>query len=647
MSRPRRPSVSIHDYPEDLNPFKDAANTPAMQSAVSVELRQGKEPKNKFWTFGRSKKKRSNSFSVKSAWSGLFGKRSKEPEIERRTTITTVSTTYQNGQFSRPVPPPRLARDQQEFEEAFGTFTRRKKYTMESSSHYGSNLTVNGDPARLYNGSPQDTTTSILGELTPKAPARRFGQVSPRSKDEIPPLEFEAKSEAGDTDDREVDEAPVPTKRHSRKQVPRVNVLEAPAEEPLDRDIGSDLTMRDENENLADDFVFRRCSQDAVRRSNLSINSCVSTASGISMSGRKKRRAPQPPQRKESAENHEEKSAAPATPPTELEIKESIDIAKVTEDIQEMTKQSQNIDETILNSSSIREEADSKVKENDSEIATTEVKKDSNDELEEVRLKEKLPSESPREETDDDKDVVMKSDENGNRENRIEVETIEIKRVVDDNIEIIKEVNENSSISADVDLEEVELRKKPSSGGGISRSDSFSVKEQIEQIERQIKELESKHANNNNGSNNNNVNNNSISITDDKKYYEPSETRLSIQANRRSFFKNMVSNEPNGVKIEIKELPREQKDIQIVKLTDPPVPIEAPKEPVKIVELHISEPIKQVPEIVEDVNVNPLPKPRRHSSSQAQSVDLNGESKGIKASNDSSKNGREARGDSL
>ncbi|XP_046602845.1 putative uncharacterized protein DDB_G0292292 isoform X1 [Neodiprion virginianus] len=647
MSRPRRPSVSIHDYPEDLNPFKDAANTPAMQSAVSVELRQGKEPKNKFWTFGRSKKKRSNSFSVKSAWSGLFGKRSKEPEIERRTTITTVSTTYQNGQFSRPVPPPRLARDQQEFEEAFGTFTRRKKYTMESSSHYGSNLTVNGDPARLYNGSPQDTTTSILGELTPKAPARRFGQVSPRSKDEIPPLEFEAKSEAGDTDDREVDEAPVPTKRHSRKQVPRVNVLEAPAEEPLDRDIGSDLTMRDENENLADDFVFRRCSQDAVRRSNLSINSCVSTASGISMSGRKKRRAPQPPQRKESAENHEEKSAAPATPPTELEIKESIDIAKVTEDIQEMTKQSQNIDETILNSSSIREEADGKVKENDSEIATTEVNKDSNDELEEVRLKRKLPSESPREETDDDKDVVMKSDENGNRENRIEVETIEIKRVVDDNIEIIKEVNENSSISADVDLEEVELRKKPSSGGGISRSDSFSVKEQIEQIERQIKELESKHANNNNGSNNNNVNNNSISITDDKKYYEPSETRLSIQANRRSFFKNMVSNEPNGVKIEIKELPREQKDIQVVKLTDPPVPIEAPKEPVKIVELHISEPIKQVPEIVEDVNVNPLPKPRRHSSSQAQSVDLNGESKGIKASNDSSKNGREARGDSL
>ncbi|XP_046585832.1 putative uncharacterized protein DDB_G0292292 isoform X2 [Neodiprion lecontei] len=518
---------------------------------------------------------------------------------------------------------------------------------MESSSHYGSNLTVNGDPARLYNGSPQDTTTSILGELTPKAPARRFGQVSPRSKDEIPPLEFEAKSEAGDTDDREVDEAPVPTKRHSRKQVPRVNVLEAPAEEPLDRDIGSDLTMRDENENLADDFVFRRCSQDAVRRSNLSINSCVSTASGISMSGRKKRRAPQPPQRKESAENHEEKSAAPATPPTELEIKESIDIAKVTEDIQEMTKQSQNIDETILNSSSIREEADGKVKENDSEIATAEVNKDSNDELEEVRLKEKLPSESPREETDDDKDVVMKSDENGNRENRIDVETIEIKRVVDDNIEIIKEVNENSSISADVDLEEVELRKKPSPGGGISRSDSFSVKEQIEQIERQIKELESKHANNNNGSNNNNVNNNSISITDDKKYYEPSETRLSIQANRRSFFKNMVSNEPNGVKIEIKELPREQKDIQVVKLTDPPVPIEAPKEPVKIVELHISEPIKQVPEIVEDVNVNPLPKPRRHSSSQAQSVDLNGESKGIKASNDSSKNGREARGDSL
>jgi len=67
-----------------------------------------------------------------------------------------------------------LSKDQQEFDEALGTLTRRRKYTLDNNTRYGSNLTVNGDPARLYDGNPQDTTISIMDvELTPKAPIRR------------------------------------------------------------------------------------------------------------------------------------------------------------------------------------------------------------------------------------------------------------------------------------------------------------------------------------------------------------------------------------------------------------------------------------------------------------------------------------------
>lgn len=64
----------------------------------------------------------------------------------------------------------------------------------------------------------------------------------------------------------------------------------------------SDVTLRDENENVPEDYVFKRFSQDAVRKSNLSINSCTSVTSTASTYGRKKRRAPQPPQRKEQLE---------------------------------------------------------------------------------------------------------------------------------------------------------------------------------------------------------------------------------------------------------------------------------------------------------------------------------------------------------
>lgn len=87
-----------------------------------------------------------------------------------------VSTTYKREPYdSKPTIPSRLSKDQQEFDEALGTLTRRRKYTFDdNTSRYSSNLTVNGDPARIYDGNPQNTTTSIMSvDLTPKPPVRR------------------------------------------------------------------------------------------------------------------------------------------------------------------------------------------------------------------------------------------------------------------------------------------------------------------------------------------------------------------------------------------------------------------------------------------------------------------------------------------
>lgn len=69
MSQSRRSSISIHDYPEHLNPFNDD-----ITSTQSYFYHDGKakDSKHKFWTFGRSRKKRSNSFSIKSTWWILF-----------------------------------------------------------------------------------------------------------------------------------------------------------------------------------------------------------------------------------------------------------------------------------------------------------------------------------------------------------------------------------------------------------------------------------------------------------------------------------------------------------------------------------------------------------------------------------------------
>jgi hypothetical protein len=163
---------------------------------------------------------------------------------------------------------------------------------------------------------------------------------------------------------------------------------------------------------------------------------------------------------------------------------------------------------------------------------------------------------------------------------------VEYERTSQENIEIIKD--------ADLEYDEVNLRTKDSV---LSRSDSFSVKEEIEKIERQIKALESKETS---------------KEMDDAYDDSATSTRLSIQANRRNFFENMVDGPSGPIKLEFKQLPREQTDIHVVKLTDQPLPVALPREPVKGIELHISEPIRHKPELLEEVN--PIPKPRRHSA---------------------------------
>lgn len=93
-----------------------------------------------------------------------------------------VSSTYKREPYTKPAAPQRPTKDELEFHEALGTLARRRKYTLENSSRYSSSLTVNGDPARMYNGSPQDTTTSIMGDLTPKPPVRRCANLNLKTR---------------------------------------------------------------------------------------------------------------------------------------------------------------------------------------------------------------------------------------------------------------------------------------------------------------------------------------------------------------------------------------------------------------------------------------------------------------------------------
>lgn len=607
MSRSRRPSISIYNYPEHLNPFNE--DTPNAQPNLPRDGKP-KESKNKFWTFGRSRKKRSNSFSIKSTWNGLFGKR-KDDKLEaqeKRSTITTVSSTYKREpSYTKPVVSPRITQDQQEFDEALGTLARKRKYTLDNSpSRYSSSLTVNGDPARIYDGNPQDTTTSIMGDLTPKPPARRFGQVSPKPTDKLPPLDYENKSpnenESVTLRDVTPERTPIPPlRRFGNRASQRADAGTLDSEEDASR--SADATICDENENVPGEFTFKRCSQDAYRRSNLSINSCVSIGSTMSSYGRKKRRAPEPPQRAEKTETNE---TVPEVSNIELQIVEPIDIARVTEDIDEMTKKSEELEKEVteVNDKSVVSTCEEATEEKCDTTKTLE-NNTGNPFGEETCTEE---DSLRREQSAANTSTLTTSDEEGTKEDSVpdtekpitrneEDVQIEYRRTSQENIEIIKDVDQINSLS---ELDDVCLRRKSSSGTS-SRSDSFSVKDEIEKIERQIKALETRNASRESSEERNEDN-----LSENARY--------SILENRRHFFQNMVENgnDKGAIKIEFKEFPREQKDIHVVRLNDSPVPIAASREPVKVIELHISEPIRQKPEILGDVN--PIPKPRRHSA---------------------------------
>lgn len=304
----------------------------------------------------------------------------------------------------------------------------------------------------------------------------------------------------------------------------------------------------------------------------------------------------------------------PEVPNIELQIVEPSDIARVTENIDEMTKKSKILDQ---------EEATDTEKKS-TEESTTE------DAIKCTENKEKIEDSCKKEECTDENCVEKEEsstrkdqEDEENTEKKKEDVHIEYHRTSQENVEIIKDVEQVNSSS---ELEDVCLRRK-SSSGGLSRSDSFSVKDEIEKIEKQIKALETRNASN--------------ESTDEKDSNDSHENiRQSIQANRRHFFQNMVENEndKSAIKIEFKEFPREQKDIRVVRL-ESPVPTVAPREPVKVIELHISEPIKQKAKILEDVN--PIPKPRRHSS-----LNLN-ESQSNVASNDAQKSLESTRGKSV
>ncbi|XP_071578443.1 uncharacterized protein [Temnothorax nylanderi] len=625
-SRPRRPSVSIYDYPEHLNPFNDDTMTNS-QPQVHHESKSSKESKHKLWTFGRTRKKRSNSFSIKSTWNGLFGKRKETPEsMEKRSTITTVSTTYKREPYDRPTAPPRLSKDQQEFDEALGTLTRRRKYTFDNNtSRYSPNLTVNGDPAMISDDNPQNTTTSIMNvDLTPKPPARRFGQVSPRPTDKIPSLDFEdkqSKQNGSINCHDKTEKIPIPPmRRFGNRSSQRLNGTTSDMEEDSINRSGN-VSLRDENENVPEDYVFKRFNQDAVRRSNLSINSCTSVTSTTSTYGRKKRRAPQPPKQKEQLDTPLEGNylstveanktePIPETSKVELQITEPIDIARVTENIVEMKKTCKELNEvsprkeeqTDLYPKIIEDMSSDNITKNTEKNKTCDNSKDYKSEGKEKKdpseEKTALKSDETSEKTESETKVNKKlNKEQSNivvKDSVIEKDPVDIEytRASQEKIEIIKDIDEESG--------EVCLRKKGSSST-LSRSDSFSVKEEIEKIEKQIKELESK-----------NASKEQENIDDTYQDDSITSTRLSIQANRRHFFENMVDGPSGPIKLEFKKLPREQKDIHVVRLTDPPIPVAASRDPVKVIELHISEPIRHKPELLDEVN--PIPKPRRHSA---------------------------------
>lgn len=302
----------------------------------------------------------------------------------------------------------------------------------------------------------------------------------------------------------------------------------------------------------------------------------------------------------------------------EQQIVEPIDIARVTENIDEMTKRSREMDDNFIRAGANRNENEEDETGEKGETGIVQESASCTNAITDdsaLRLERKISISNPRraskeEPRKDDpakttqispeeKSIVnfekTREDDVASAKKYCEIEAevvVELRRDSGgEKIEIIKEVDVSS------DATERPLTRRKSSGN-LSRSDSFSVKEEIEKIERQIKLLEEGKQRDNEAE---------INETIDR-----SDARSSLQETRKNFFRNMF--DEDRVKVELRELPREQNDIKVVRLEDPPVAIDGPREPVKVIELHISEPIKRRPSIVGDREVNPIPKPRRHSN---------------------------------
>jgi len=293
----------------------------------------------------------------------------------------------------------------------------------------------------------------------------------------------------------------------------------------------------------------------------------------------------------------------PETSKLELRINEPIDI-RVTENIDEMKKTCEGLNKTLrkeeeqteLYPKIIEDISSDNISKNIEKNETCGISKDCESEEKEKTdsLEEKiiLNSDDRTEKTESETRINEKSNIITKDSIKKDSMDIEYRITSQEKIEIIKNIDQES--------DEVCPRKKGSSST-LSRSDSFSVKEEIEKIERQIRALESKKVSK------------EQEHIDDICCDDPiTNTRLSIQANRQQFFENMVDGPSGPIKLEFKKLPREQKDIHVIRLTDPPIPIAASRDPVKVIELHISEPIRHKPELLDEVN--PIPKPRRHSA---------------------------------
>lgn len=284
----------------------------------------------------------------------------------------------------------------------------------------------------------------------------------------------------------------------------------------------------------------------------------------------------------------------------ELQIIEPIDIAKVTENINEIRKTCEELNETSPRKEEEQTAEDvssDNVMKNTRKNETCDISKDYEFDEKEKKdpLEEKITINCDEKSGNSESEAKVNEKSNKEQSNIIAKDfiekdpvNIEYRRTSQEKIEIIKDIDQES--------DEICLREK----GSLSRSDSFSVKEEIEKIERQIKVLESKNAS-------------KEQDIDDMSHDDSiMSTRLSIQANRRHFFENMVDGPSGPIKLEFKKLPREQKDIHVIRLTDSPIPVAASRDPVKVIELHISEPIRHKPELLDEVN--PIPKPRRHSA---------------------------------